>query len=118
MPTETLADAVNGTVSQRQPAICHFLLSIFIDNYPIDFSGSAAGNRRCLPKRLNRELPRLGRRRYGAREESWMARVRFQCSECGFGDHEVGHLAAEDDVCIVRRPRLLSWRSLFLLGLA
>jgi hypothetical protein len=43
MPTETLADAVNGTVSQRQPAICHFLLSIFIDNYPIDFSGSAAG---------------------------------------------------------------------------
>ena len=30
-----------------------------------------------------------------------MARVRFQCSECGFGDHEVGHLAAEDDVCIV-----------------
>jgi hypothetical protein len=33
--------------------------------------------------------------------ESWMARVRFQCPECGFGDHEVGHLAAEDDVCIV-----------------
>ena len=30
-----------------------------------------------------------------------MARVRFQCPECGFGDHEVGHLAAEDDVCIV-----------------
>jgi hypothetical protein len=22
--------------------------------------------------------------------ESWMARVRFQCPECGFGDHEVG----------------------------
>jgi hypothetical protein len=27
---------------------------------------------------------------------------RFQCPVCGFGDHEVGHLAAEDDVhCIV-----------------
>ena len=48
-----------------------------------------------------------------------MARVRFQCSECGFGDRRSRPSGRpQDDVCIVRRPRLLSWRSLFLLGLA
>ena len=29
-------------------------------------------------------------------------RRHFQCPECGFGDHEVGHLAAPDELyCIV-----------------
>ena len=28
--------------------------------------------------------------------------LRFQCPECGFGDHEVGHLAPETEIyCIV-----------------
>ena len=28
--------------------------------------------------------------------------VRFQCPECGFGDHEVGHLIAEIEIyCVV-----------------
>jgi hypothetical protein len=28
--------------------------------------------------------------------------IRFQCPECGFGDHEVGHLVAEADIyCVV-----------------
>jgi hypothetical protein len=28
--------------------------------------------------------------------------IHFQCPECGFGDYEVGHLVAEDEVyCIV-----------------
>ena len=31
-----------------------------------------------------------------------MAHIRFQCPECGFGDHEVGHLVTEVDIyCIV-----------------
>ena len=31
-----------------------------------------------------------------------MATSRFQCPECGFGDHEVGHLVAEADIyCVV-----------------
>ena len=33
---------------------------------------------------------------------SWMAQIRFQCPECGFGDHEAGHLVAEADIyCVV-----------------
>jgi hypothetical protein len=28
--------------------------------------------------------------------------LRFQCSECGFGDHEVGYLVAEAEIyCVV-----------------
>ena len=28
--------------------------------------------------------------------------LRFQCPECGFGDYEVGHLVAENEIyCIV-----------------
>jgi hypothetical protein len=34
--------------------------------------------------------------------ESWMAQIRFQCPECGFGDHEAGHLVAAADIyCVV-----------------
>ena len=42
--------------------------------------------------------------------------IHFQCPECGFGDYEVGHLVAEDEVyCIVcleeegRRIRVRRW---------
>jgi hypothetical protein len=42
--------------------------------------------------------------------------IHFQCPECGFGDDEVGHLVAEDEVyCIVcleeegRRIRVRRW---------
>lgn len=41
---------------------------------------------------------------------------RFQCPECGFGDHEVGHLVNSDEVyCVVcleedgRQVRLKQW---------
>lgn len=41
---------------------------------------------------------------------------RFQCPECGFGDHEVGHLVAPDEIyCVVcleedgRLVRLERW---------
>ena len=31
-----------------------------------------------------------------------MAQIRFQCPECGLGDHEVGHLVAAADIyCVV-----------------
>ena len=31
-----------------------------------------------------------------------MAIFRFQCPECGFGDYEVGHLVADDELfCVV-----------------
>ena len=31
-----------------------------------------------------------------------MELLRFQCPECGFGDHEVGHLVAETEIyCVV-----------------
>jgi hypothetical protein len=37
---------------------------------------------------------------------------RFQCPECGFGDHEVGHLVAETQVycvvCLEEEGRLIS----------
>jgi hypothetical protein len=37
--------------------------------------------------------------------------VRFQCPECGFGDHEVGHLTAEIEtycvVCLEEDGRLI-----------
>ena len=36
----------------------------------------------------------------------------FQCSECGFGHHEVGHLVAETEVycvvCLEEEGRLIS----------
>jgi hypothetical protein len=41
---------------------------------------------------------------------------RFQCPECGLGDHEVGHLVSRDDVyCVIcfeedaRQVRLRKW---------
>ena len=31
-----------------------------------------------------------------------MAQIRFQCPECGLGDHEVGHMVSEGEIyCIV-----------------
>ena len=46
-----------------------------------------------------------------------MPLIRFQCLECGFGDHEVGHLAAEpSEHCLVcldeqgRLIRLICWQ--------
>ncbi len=37
---------------------------------------------------------------------------RFQCPECGFGDHEVGHLVVETQVfcvvCLEEEGRLIS----------
>lgn len=45
-----------------------------------------------------------------------MSYFRFQCSECGFGDREVGHLMDEGEIyCIVcleeqgRRIRVRCW---------
>jgi hypothetical protein len=36
------------------------------------------------------------------RQEARMALLRFQCPECGSGDHEVGPLVAETDIyCVV-----------------
>ena len=28
-----------------------------------------------------------------------MALIHFQCPQCGFGDHKVGHLIADTDIC-------------------
>ena len=40
-----------------------------------------------------------------------MALLRFQCPECGFGDYEIGHLTAEDEiycvVCLEEEDRLI-----------
>ncbi len=40
-----------------------------------------------------------------------MALTRFHCPECGFGDYEVGHLTAEDEiycvVCLEEEDRLI-----------
>ena len=34
--------------------------------------------------------------------ESWSAQIRFQCPECGFGEHEAGQLVAVTDIyCVV-----------------
>ena len=37
--------------------------------------------------------------------------LRFRCPECGFGNHEVGHLTAEDEiyclVCLEEEDRLI-----------
>ena len=45
-----------------------------------------------------------------------MAYIRFQCPECGLGDHEVGHMVAEGEIyCIVcleeqgRQVRVHCW---------